>query len=99
MSPRISHSREVSPSTFTDQILNALGNSAYFLSGAFAIGFAVFLAFFIIKSKRNRKAKEKTLVQTPEPLEKPESTVYCIYCGEELPADAIYCRKCAKKIK
>ncbi len=102
MSPRISHSVEVSPAPTTiDQIL---------LIGVLAIAFAVFLAVAIIRSRRSRKAKKKALVETLEQSELPEvtrlpkqsdseSTVYCIYCGEKLPKEATYCRKCGKKLK
>jgi 4-amino-4-deoxy-L-arabinose transferase-like glycosyltransferase len=28
----------------------------------------------------------------------PQEKIYCVYCGAENPADAVFCRKCGKKI-
>ncbi|MBQ1505794.1 MAG: zinc ribbon domain-containing protein [Erysipelotrichales bacterium] len=35
-----------------------------------------------------------------DPGEKPAGTFkYCTFCGEKLPADAVYCSKCGKMVK
>lgn len=107
MSPRITHSVKIEP---TATIIDTPKNLTYLLIGALAIALTV-IALLIIRKIKSKKAKKETPVLTPKqyeqtevikpekPLETSGSTVYCIYCGEQLPTEATYCRKCGKKIK
>ena len=72
-----------------------------------AIGGVAFLVYF----KKIKKTTRKVRAQLPLPSAKKEvprpkkaipktrKTIYCIHCGEELPPQAVYCRKCGKKIE
>jgi len=78
-------------------------------------GMSVFwaiLIFFYLRQSHVKEYLRAGIVRLPEPskpakemdkLEKTiprtEEVVHCIYCGEELPSQAVYCRKCGKKIE
>ena len=101
MLPKISHSVEIES---TPTIIDALRNPINLLAGALAIALVV-IAFLIFRKRRSEKAKKQTPIITPKQHEQPdkkseksESTIYCIYCGEQLPTEAAYCRRCGKKI-
>jgi len=102
MSPKISHSIEIES---TPTIIDTLRNPINLLVAAVAIALVV-ISLFIIRKIKSEKVDKETLVLIPKQheqgdrqIEKTESVVYCIYCGEQLPAIAAYCRKCGEKIK
>jgi len=108
MNPRVSEAITVS---VPNPLISLLTNTAFIIV---AILFGLGLTVFGIARRNARKEEERRKrMRTPPPLtltptvskEKPPSTapqmnvVYCIYCGEKLPLDATYCRKCGRKIQ
>jgi parallel beta-helix repeat protein len=79
------------------------------------VGAAIIIAIsgtaFLVYFKKIKKTTRKVRAQLPLPSAKKEvprpkkaipttrKTIYCIFCGEELPPHAVYCRKCGKKIE
>ena len=40
----------------------------------------------------------QTIYKSPEPPQKPDSTVFCTQCGAQNPGDARFCKNCGKPI-
>lgn len=105
MKPRVSDTVVVS--TFLGRIFDAVfspwGIFMLLLVALFVFGTVA----MVVSSRRKRKEQARKVI--PKPLEKPKvmkkkplpkiETVYCIYCGEELPSQAVYCRKCGKRVE
>lgn len=105
MTPRVSDS--ITISVPPNPIANLLGNPLFII-----IGFVVILgtAIGIAAHRSGRKVepigKKTAAPSQPQPLEREKpirpqaqksNMIYCLYCGEKLPADASFCRKCGKK--
>ncbi len=105
MSPKISNTFDIES---TPTIFDSLGNPTNILALA-AVTTLIIVSLFSIKKILKRKKIEKELlspitkqtevIRKENQSEKTENVVYCIYCGEQLPIEAGYCRKCGKKIK
>ena len=104
MLPKISHIIEIES---TPTIFDALGNpvNLIFIVVALTLIIIVLLTIrkYIIKKDKNEisiiKTKQTEDFEQRKRSEKSDLTIFCIYCGEQLPAEATYCRKCGKKIK
>lgn len=62
---------------------------------------AVIVVAIVISRKKNNEPDNYTPTYntpTPEPLSRPESTIYCTKCGQALPLDSDFCHKCGAKV-
>jgi ribosomal protein L40E len=105
MLPKIPHTIEIESAP---SIFESLDNSVYLIIIASAISLIAITSLLIRKNKSKKETEKEIQDMTTKQTqtskaavqsEKLRSNVFCIYCGEQLPEEATYCRKCGKKIK
>lgn len=104
LTPTISET--ITVSTVHNILLNIISHPLFIFSVIIVVPSVAIMA--IVARRKGKKQEIEKLISKPAKnikktttvekiATKQVKTVYCIYCGESLPSQAVYCRKCGKK--
>jgi ribosomal protein L40E len=102
MSPRIIDVIEIQPKpTLIDFLRNPVN-----LAALIALIVLIVIALILIKKKKKSKQTKKGSSTFPETFDQAitkeridnSEHIFCMYCGEQLPVEATFCRRCGKKM-